>query len=270
MLDGVLEKGIMTISSDQHFNALAEKYASSHVHKFGPSLPALLELAAPNADDIALDVATGTGNTALAIAPFVSSVIGLDMAVKMLEQGQKRALEEGVANARFLEGSAEDLPFPDASFTLVTSRHAPHHFRDVPKFLSEVARVLQLGGRFAMADQITQEWQNKAWVDEYQRTRDPSHFTQRTIEEWQDLARDAGLEWVTHRIVPYRLEFEWWTEQSGCTPERISRMREMLESAPDEIKLERDADGSPLAHHEPMLVVRLEKRYRLNTFTRST
>jgi ubiquinone/menaquinone biosynthesis C-methylase UbiE len=249
----------MTISSDQQFNALAEKYATSHVHKFGPSLPVLLELAAPNAGDIALDVATGTGNTALAIAPHVSSVIGLDMASKMLEQGQKRALEEGHTNASFLEGSAEDLPFPDGSFTLVTSRHAPHHFRDVPEFLSEVARVLKPGGRFVMADQITQEAQNKAWVDEYQRTRDPSHFTQRTISEWQDLARDARLTWVTHQIVPYRLEFDWWTQQSGCPPERVLRLIELLEVAPDEIQLERKPDGMPLAHVEPMLVVRLEK-----------
>ncbi len=259
----------MTISSDQQFNALAEKYATSHVHKFGPSLPVLLELAEPDSSDIALDVATGTGNTALALAPFVSSVVGLDMATKMLEQGRKRALEEGITNASFLEGSAEDVPFPDASFTLVTSRHAPHHFRDAPAFLREVARVLKPGGRFVMADQITLESSNKAWVDEYQRTRDPSHFTQRTIEEWQELARDAGLEWITHRIVPYRLEFEWWTAQSGCTPERVSRLTELLKVAPDEIKLERDADGSPLAHHEPMLVVRLEKRYRLTTLTRS-
>jgi SAM-dependent methyltransferase len=250
----------VTISSDQQFNPLAEKYATSHVHKFGPSLPVLLELAVPILSDNALDVATGTGNTALALAPFVHSVIGLDMAVKMLEQGQKRALEEEHMNASFLEGSAEALPFPDSSFTLVTSRHAPHHFRDVPKFLSEVARVLKPGGRFVMADQITLEAQNKAWVDEYQRTRDPSHFTQRTITEWQNLARDAGLQWITSKIVSYRLDFEWWTQQSGCTPERVSRMAEMLQNAPDEIKLERKPDGSPLAHHEPMLVVRLEKR----------
>jgi ubiquinone/menaquinone biosynthesis C-methylase UbiE len=249
----------MTISSDQQFNALAEKYAASHVHRFGPSLPVLLELATPIPGDTALDVATGTGNTALAIAPFVESVIGLDMAAKMLEQGRKRALEEGHTNASFLEGSAEELPFPDRSFTLVTSRHAPHHFRDVSQFLHEVARVLRPGGRFVMADQITQEGQNQAWIDEYQRTRDPSHFTQRTIFEWQDLARDEGLTWVTHQIVPYRLEFEWWTGQSGCTPERISRLIELLEVAPEEIKLERKPDGTPLAHTEPMLVVRLEK-----------
>jgi SAM-dependent methyltransferase len=249
----------MTVSSATQFNANAEKYAASHVHKFGASLPVLLEMAEPNTNDRVLDVATGTGNTALTIAPFVSSVIGLDMAVKMLEQAKKRALEEGFTNADFLEGSAEALSFIDSSFSLVVSRHAPHHFRDVPKFLSEVVRVLEPGGRFVMADQVTLESQNKFWIDQFQRTRDPSHFLQRTIEEWQDLTRAAGLSWVTHQVVPYRLEFDWWTQASGCTPERLEKLNAMLEHAPDEIRLERDADGSPLAHHEPMLVVRLEK-----------
>ena len=249
----------MTVSSDTQFNANAEKYAVSHVHKFGASLPVLLEVAQPILSDRALDVATGTGNTALTIAPFVQHVIGLDMAVKMLEQAKKRAFEEGFSNADFLEGSAEALPFDDSSFSLVMSRHAPHHFRDVPTFLLEVARVLEPGGRFVMADQITLEAQNKTWIDEFQRTRDPSHFSQRTIEEWRDLAREAGLPWITHRIVLYRLEFDWWTAQSGCTPERLEKLNAMLEHAPSEIKLERKLDGSPLAHHEPMLVVRLEK-----------
>jgi SAM-dependent methyltransferase len=247
----------MTVSSDTQFNANAEKYAASHVHKFGASLPVLLEMAQPVLTDRALDVATGTGNTALTIAPFVSSVIGLDMAVKMLEQAKKRALEEGFTNANFLEGSAEDLPFDDSSFSLVVSRHAPHHFRDVPKFLSEVVRVLEPGGRFVMADQVTLEAPNKSWIDEFQRTRDPSHFMQRTIEEWQELARVAGLSWTTHQIVPYRLEFDWWTEASGCTSERLVKLIELLEHVPDEIRFERKPDGSPLAHHEPMLVVRL-------------
>ena len=250
----------MTVPSDQQFNTNASKYAASHVHRFGPSLPVLIELAAPTSGDRVLDVATGTGNTALALAPLVDRVVGLDMAVKMLEEARKRALEEGTANTEFLEGSAEALPFPDAGFSLVTSRHAPHHFRDAPRFLAEVARVLAPGGRFVMADQVTLEAQNRPWVDGFQRTRDPSHFTQRTVAEWQDLSRAAGLDWVTHRIVPYRLEFDWWTQQSGCTPDRLEHLLAMLEHAPDEIRLERKPDGSPLAHAEPMLVVRLERR----------
>ena len=249
----------MTISSEAQFNPLASNYASSNVHRAGLSLPVMLEFASPQSSDVMLDIATGTGNTALTFAPFVARVTGVDLAVKMLEAARNRALEEGVTNATFLEGSAEALPFADASFDLVTSRHAPHHFRDAPKFLLEVARVLKPGGRFVMADQVTRGAANRDWVDEYQRTRDPSHFTQRTVQQWQDSARAAGLTWVRDQIVPYRLEFAWWTQMAGCSVAQISRLIELLEHAPDEIQLERNADGSPLAHTEPMLVVRCEK-----------
>ena len=249
----------MTRNSETQFNALANQYASSHVHRFGASLPVMLELADPKPSGIMLDIATGTGNTALTFAPFVSHVTGVDLAVKMLEAARARALEEGVMNAVFLEGSAENLPFADASFDLVTSRHAPHHFRDAAQFLLEVARVLKPNGRFVMADQVTLEAGNQAWVDEYQRTRDGSHFTQRTAQQWQNLARAAGLRIVRDSIVPYRLEFAWWTRMAGCTSEQISRLLQLLETAPDEIQLERDPDGSVVAHTEPMLVVRCEK-----------
>jgi hypothetical protein len=57
--------------SEDQFNANASKYAVSDVHRAGPSLPVLLELAAPVASDYALDVATGTGHTALAVAGYV-------------------------------------------------------------------------------------------------------------------------------------------------------------------------------------------------------
>ena len=219
----------------------------------------MLELADPQPSDLVVDVATGTGNTALTFAPFVAHVTGIDLADKMLSAARARALEEGVTNATFLEGSAEALPFADASFDLVTSRHAPHHFRDAAKFLLEVARVLKPTGRFVMADQVTLDEQNRDWVDEFQRTRDPSNFTQRTAQQWQALARAAGLSWARDSVVPYRLEFAWWTSMAGCSESQISSLLKLLETAPPEIKLERNADGSPLAHTEPMLVVRCDK-----------
>jgi hypothetical protein len=54
------------VTSKDFFGKNASNYASSHVHRAGPSLPVLIELAAPIADDLVLDVATGTGHTAIA------------------------------------------------------------------------------------------------------------------------------------------------------------------------------------------------------------
>ena len=250
-------------SSRAQFNAHASKYAASEVHRHGPSLPVLLEYAAPTREDRALDVATGTGNTAHALAPFVGEVVGLDLADLMLDHARQRAQDDGQTNARFVVGSAEKLPFPDAAFTLVTSRHAPHHFLHLDRFLAEAHRVLEGGGRLVIADQISPTSAAQVWMDEYQTLRDPSHHAQRTVEAWQDLTAAAGFVWTRHTLVPYRLEFTWWTAQSGCTPTTVERLRAHADRLSDaerqDTGLEYDARGRLIAHHEQMMVVRLDR-----------
>ncbi len=253
----------LTQASREQFNAHAEKYAVSAVHKFGASLPTLLSFADPQSTDEALDVATGTGNTAFAVSPHVARVVGLDASPKMLDQARQRAEREGCVNASFLEGAAERLPFEDASFTLVTSRHAPHHFRDVRAFLREVHRVLKPGGRFVLADQITPRVDMLQWVDFWQRTRDTSHFSQPTVAQWQEMAEGAGFCCVSEHIVPYRLDFLWWTQQSGCSAEAVEALRQHALAADAAVKdalgLEFDEVGQVQAHQEPIWVARFDR-----------
>jgi ubiquinone/menaquinone biosynthesis C-methylase UbiE len=251
-----------TRSSKDQFNANADKYAVSDVHRAGPSLPVLLALAQSVQSDQSLDVATGTGHTALAVARLVTKAIGLDIAPKMLDQARRLASEQAITNCTFMEGSAEKIPLADGQFTLVTSRHAPHHFHHAELFLSEVRRVLAPGGRFVMADQISASADVFDWVDYWQRTRDPSHFMQRTIEQWRDGMSKAGLQWIEHQLVPYRLEFDWWVQQAGCADSVITALIEHAAHASpqvrDSLHLEFDSTGRVVAFQEPMLVVRLE------------
>jgi SAM-dependent methyltransferase len=251
-----------SISSRDQFNADADNYVVSQVHGAGLSLPILLELAEPSQNDRALDVATGTGHTALMLAPRVKKVMGVDVASKMLEQARALAAGRGHANASFVEGSAEALPFADAQFSLVTARHAPHHFHHIERFLAEVRRVLTLNGRFVMVDQICPMQEISGWLDSWERQRDPSHFVQRTVDQWQTEATKAGFRWIASRIVPYRLEFGWWVKTSGCSAATIAALeRTAAEASPvvrDALKLEYDESDRITAFEEPMLVVRLE------------
>jgi ubiquinone/menaquinone biosynthesis C-methylase UbiE len=251
-----------TNASRDQFNKQAALYATSPVHRSGPSLPILVEMASPKPVDQVLDVATGTGNTALTLAPLVLRVIGLDVASAMLDQGRARAQAENIENAEFVSGSAEAIPFPDAEFSLVVSRHAPHHFHRLDKFLSEVRRVLKPDGRLVVADQISPSAEIADWVDRWERTRDPSHFRQRTVADWKEMAKAAGFSWVEDRSVPYELPFDWWVKQAGCKEEVVQALEEQACTADEAVRrdmgIKFDPSGGVLSFIEPMMVALLK------------
>jgi SAM-dependent methyltransferase len=97
-----------------------------------------------------LDVATGSGNAAIAAARRGCEVVGIDFVPALLQRGRIRAAAEHL-DVRFVEGDAEDLRFPDASFDAVISIYgvmfAPNHRRAA----AELARVCRPGGRIALA-----------------------------------------------------------------------------------------------------------------------
>lgn len=98
-----------------------------------------------------LDVACGTGNTALPLARLNCVVTGVDVASNLLEQARARASTAGL-DIRFDEGDAECLPYPDGSFDAVVSMFGAM-FAPRPELVAkEMARVLVPGGRLAMAN----------------------------------------------------------------------------------------------------------------------
>lgn len=98
-----------------------------------------------------LDVATGTGNVALPLARRGAIVTGLDLAANLLVQARERAAAEGLAIA-FDEGDAEELPYADASFDVVTSMFGAMFAPRPERVVLELARVLRPGGLLAMAN----------------------------------------------------------------------------------------------------------------------
>jgi ubiquinone/menaquinone biosynthesis C-methylase UbiE len=173
------------------------------------------------------------------------------------------ATEQGISNCDFVEGSAEAMPFASRQFSLVTARHAPHHFHRADAFLSEVGRVMTGDGRFVMVDQITPSIEMLDWVNTWERMRDPSHFDQRTVDQWKSETAKAGFRWINHQIVPYRLDFAWWVKQAGCDDATISALAEHAANASASVlelfALEFDESGMVKSFREPMLVVRLER-----------
>lgn len=100
--------------------------------------------------DRVLDVACGTGIVACRLASTGATVTGLDVTPAMLEQAHKRAAAENVT-VKWVERSAEKLPFGDQSFDLVTCQHGLQFMADRGRALAEMRRVIAPGGRAVLA-----------------------------------------------------------------------------------------------------------------------
>ena len=227
------------------FGAHAAKYATSTVHAKGASLGRMVELVAPAKSWLALDVATAAGHTAAAFAPHVAHVIASDITPEMLVEAAKLATEKGLANMATAAADAENLPFDDQSFDLVTCRIAAHHFPDPAGFVGEAWRTLKAGGTFCLVDNISPDAESTPGYgraelrdaaltyNAFEKIRDPSHGRALGMAEWTQLLEETGFA-VSHKErIAKDMEFQPWAERLGCDAATIARLRAMLtEGAP--------------------------------------
>ena len=216
---------------------MAANYAKAAFHTSTERLREVLDLAQPQPADLALDVATGTGNTALALAPFVRRVIGLDLTREMLAHASRLTQERSVSNAEWVLGDASRLPFADDSFELYTVRAAPHHFTDFDGFLSEALRVLKPGGAAALVDCAPPTAAREVLHDVEVR-RDPSHVRSLTVSEWTERLEQAGfvVEVATSRELDW--DFEDWMGNMAVAPELVADLAGVIESSEGEARSE--------------------------------
>jgi SAM-dependent methyltransferase len=97
-----------------------------------------------------LDVATGSGNAAIAAARLGCTAVGVDYVPALLERGRQRAAAEGLI-VELAEGDAENLPFVDGWFDAVTSVFGSMFAPDHAQAASELLRVTRPGGTIALA-----------------------------------------------------------------------------------------------------------------------
>lgn len=153
-----------------------------------------------------LDLGSGAGADVLISARRVGPTgraIGLDMTDEMLELARANAHEAGVANVEFVKGYIEDIPLPDHAVDVVISNCVINLAADKRKVLSEAARVLRPGGRFAVSDVIADPDMDAATrADMQQWTGCVAGAL--TREEFEQALADAGLTDIeirdTHRL----------------------------------------------------------------------
>lgn len=128
-------------------------WASGDYHMIGTQIQIVSELLIEALDvrstEQVLDVATGSGNAALAAARRGCAVVGVDYVPALLERGRRRAEAEGL-DIEFVDGDAEQLPFADGSFDVVSSVFGAMFAPDQVRTAGELARVTRPGGRIGI------------------------------------------------------------------------------------------------------------------------
>ncbi|MCI0371253.1 MAG: ubiquinone/menaquinone biosynthesis methyltransferase [candidate division NC10 bacterium] len=141
------------------FFAIAKQYDRlTRVFSFGLDgrwRRSVIELCGLHPGDRLLDIATGTGELALAagrrVAP-AGLVAGLDFCQPMLEEGRRKGQDQRGSHLAWVLGKAEELPFHQETFDCVTMGFALRHVLDVRATLREMARVIRPGGRVVVLE----------------------------------------------------------------------------------------------------------------------
>jgi ubiquinone/menaquinone biosynthesis C-methylase UbiE len=194
----------------------AERFAALQAHRAGELAERLERLLAPRGDERALDVGTGTGALAFALAPRVAHVIAVDADRAMVE----RALADAPAKVEAVVGDGEALPFPDGSFDLAGTLRTLHHTPRPDRVLVELVRVTRPGAQVLVVDQLADEDGADA-LNAFERARDASTTRVLTEGELRALIAAAGLRVERAEIVREPRDLDAYLDLAGCAgPER--------------------------------------------------
>ena len=211
------------------FGAVAADYVTSKVHASGQDLSWLVEAAALTGTERVLDVATGGGHAAFALAPQAAEVVALDLTRPMLEVAQKEAEARQLHTIRFLQGDAQAIPCEDDSFDVVVCRQAAHHFPNVRQCVSEWVRVLKPDGRLLLIDSVSPEEQDAdVFLEEIENLRDPSHVRNHRISQWKAFLSEAGFTVNSVREWTIFLDIPSWTQRMRTPPESVALIEQRL------------------------------------------
>lgn len=219
----------------EQYSKVSDAYVRSQSHAKGIDLDLLITMTKPEKKWLSLDVATGGGHTALAVAPYVKKVIAIDMTPNMLRTAKTFIREDkGILNVEFQLADAEDLPFKNNHFDLVTCRIASHHFPDCHEFVRESLRVLKKGGLLLVQDHVLPEDEATAqYIEQFERLRDPSHYRAYSEKEWRTMFKIAGFEVEKSVQLVKRHEFVEWAKRMNNTGDTLYDLVQMMKNATD-------------------------------------
>jgi SAM-dependent methyltransferase len=184
--------------------------------------------------ELALDSGCGTGALALALAPLVGEVVGVDESPELLEAARSVAPE----NVRFVEGDATHLPFEYGMFDIAGSLRVLHHVRRPELVVSELARVTRPGGRVLVIDQLgSVDPLRSLEMDRFERLRDPSHQRLLPDADVRGFLDANDLVLVASEVLRERRDLERYLELAGLEEEQRVPIRGLAPGAVYEVEV---------------------------------
>jgi ubiquinone/menaquinone biosynthesis C-methylase UbiE len=193
------------------------------------------QLLAPlDGSERALDSGCGAGALAFALAPFVGSVVGVDLSEDLIAAGRELA----PPNCELRVGDATALPFEYGSFDIVGCMRVLHHARRPELIVSELARVTRPGGRILLVDQLGYvDPVVSAETDRFEQARDPSHTRLLPDQDIRGYLDANDLEVLTNEIAPEQRNLERYLDLVGLEGDERRRVSGMAPGAVYEVEI---------------------------------
>jgi ubiquinone/menaquinone biosynthesis C-methylase UbiE len=242
------------------FTRQAAVFAAAPALHDKDALNLLVDAARPEPTDVSLDVACGPGSVVLAFATRVARATGLDATPAMLDEARAAAQRAAVANVEWHTGDVYALPFPDASFDIVSCRFAFHHLQEPARAFAEMVRVCRPGGRVVLCDAAASDDPVKAAAfNAMERFRDPSTVEFRPLSFLMGLYAISGLPTPEVRFYDVPVERERLIAASFPMGDDRAALRSMLDAAVEDDAMgmgaRRDGDTMRFAYRAAVLVV---------------